>query len=80
LDGSSPAKQRTGIMKLRPFLTISAIFFGAVAIIHAIRAAFGVPIVVGSVEVPMWPSWTALVLTGYLSFAAFRLLSDTGRG
>jgi hypothetical protein len=62
-------------MKLRPYLLISGIFFAAVAIIHLIRAIMGLPVFVDSLEVAVWPSWGAVVLTGYLAYSAFRLMT-----
>lgn len=51
------------------------IFIGAVfliiAVLHLIRIAFGVDLVLGSIAVPVWLSWLGVIIPGYLSYSSF---------
>lgn len=46
---------------------IAATIFGIVAIVHAIRLAYGWPLVIADWSAPMWLSWLAVFLAGSLS-------------
>jgi hypothetical protein len=60
-------------MKERGFFTTVGVVFLLVFVVHLLRVVNGWSFVVGSYEVPMWVSWVAFLLTGYLSFSAFRM-------
>ncbi len=60
-------------MRHKTFLTVSGTIFGIMALLHLLRILSGWPARIGTYDVPMWPSWVAVVLAGYLTFSAFRL-------
>jgi hypothetical protein len=59
-------------MSSRPFNRVAAVVFAAVAVAHAYRAVQALPAQVGSMVVPMWVSWLAVVAAGILSAWGFR--------
>jgi hypothetical protein len=57
-------------MKSRYFLA-SGVIFGFMALAQLFRAVMQVPVQIGSVEVPVWVSWVAVVLAGGMCTWAF---------
>jgi len=51
---------------------VSGAAFGIIAVLQITRAILQVPIRIGSLEVPIYASWVAAVVTGGLCFWAFR--------
>ena len=62
-------------MNQRTFFTVSGMLFGVIALMHLLRVLAGWPAHLGTFEAPMWLSWVAMVVAGYLAFSAFRLKS-----
>ena len=60
-------------MNQKTFLSISGVIFGVIAVMHLVRIIAGWPAHIGAFEVPMWLSWVAMVVAGYLAVSAFRL-------
>ena len=60
-------------MNPRKFSLTAGVFFLLIALGHLLRVAFGVSFVVGSSAIPMWASGVAVIVTGYLAYAGFRL-------
>lgn len=46
---------------------VAATIFGIVAIVHAIRLAANLPLTLGSWRAPLWMSWIAVIVAGYLA-------------
>ena len=42
-----------------------------VAIAHAVRAIAGWELIIEGTTIPLWMSWVAVVLTGYLAIRGF---------
>jgi len=53
------------------YVVVSGVIFGFIALAQLIRAANQVPVQVGSVAIPVWVSWLAVVVTGSLCAWAF---------
>lgn len=51
---------------------VSGIIFAIVALLHAARAAVGIPVQIGSQSVPVAISWVAAVVSAALAFWALR--------
>lgn len=60
-------------MNIKTFLSVASVIFGLIAVLHLARIVYGWPSIIGSFEMPMWPSWIAVVAAGYLSYEACRL-------
>jgi hypothetical protein len=60
-------------MDQRAYNTITAVVFLIVAVLHLLRIIFGWPASIGGLDIPLWVSWLALVVTGALAYFGFRL-------
>ena len=58
-------------MTLRYFALLAAAIFALMALIQLIRAFAGWPITIGVTEIPLWPSWLAVVVLGGLAVVGF---------
>ena len=60
-------------MSQKTFSLGAGVFFLLVALGHLLRFVFGLSLVVQGVSIPLWASWIAIVVTGYLAYEGFRL-------
>ena len=60
-------------MNQKTFTLTAGVIFSLVAVLHALRLLLGWDAVIGGWTVPMWFSWLALALAGYLAFTAFKI-------
>jgi threonine/homoserine/homoserine lactone efflux protein len=67
-------------MRQRTFSLVAGVVFGLVALAHVLRIVLGWSIVIQDLSVPMWPSWIAVVVFGYLAYEGFRLARKTSSG
>ena len=58
-------------MQYRSFIVVSTLIFLIVAVAHLTRIVLAWPVQIGSLDVPMWISWIALVVTAALSAWGF---------
>ena len=54
------------------YVVVSGASFGAIAVFQAVRALYQWPVQVGTLEIPVWASWIAVVVAGALCAWAFR--------
>jgi hypothetical protein len=54
------------------YAVVSGALFGVLAVLQAVRALYQWPVNVGSVDIPVWASWVAMVVAGGLCVWAFR--------
>ena len=54
------------------YAVVSGAFFGALAVVQAVRILNQWPVQVRGFDVPVWFSWVAMVVAGSLSVWAFR--------
>ena len=62
-------------MNYKTFLTITALIFSVVALVHLLRIYAAWPILIGNWTVPMWLSWIGAVVAGGLAYFGFRLVA-----
>ena len=55
-------------MKQKDYNKVSGFVFLVVAVAHAVRAYNGWNLTVAGNEIPLWASWVAVALTGYLAY------------
>ena len=60
-------------MNVKPYLIVTGILFGLQTIGQLCRVIFQVPIQVGTINIPVWPSAIGLIVTLLLCTWAFRL-------
>ena len=58
-------------MNKKTYYISSSILFMIVAIAHAVRAIAGWELIIEGTTIPLWMSWVAVVLTGYLAIRGF---------
>ena len=56
---------------LSKYVVVSGVLFGVIAVLQAVRALYQWPVHVGGVDIPVWVSWVAMVVTGSLCVWAF---------
>ena len=56
----------------------TGLFFCAVCLLHLYRALSGGPLIIGAIDAPVWISWIAVIVSGYLGFTALRPSSPAG--
>jgi hypothetical protein len=54
------------------YAVVSGALFGVIAVLQAVRALYQWPVQIGGVDIPVWVSWVAVVVTGSLCAWAFR--------
>ncbi|MEK7500582.1 MAG: hypothetical protein AAB642_00445 [Patescibacteria group bacterium] len=57
----------------KSYIQISGAIFLAIAVLHLARLIYRWPANIGSWDVPMWLSWLALVIAGYLAYYGLTL-------
>ena len=57
---------------MKPATTLSAILLMIVALAHAARVLAGIPMTVGTVTIPMWPSVVGTLVPAVLSVMLWR--------
>ena len=60
-------------MNQKTFVVTAGVVFSLVAALHALRLLLGWDAAIGGWLVPMWLSWLALAVSGYLAYTAFKL-------
>ena len=60
-------------MNQKTFTLTAGVVFSLIAVLHALRLLLGWDAIIGGWPVPMWLSWLALALAGYLAFTAFKV-------
>jgi hypothetical protein len=60
-------------MDRKTFAVTAGTIFSIVAVLHALRLLLGWDAVIGGWPVPMWLSWLALPIAGYLAYTAFKI-------
>lgn len=59
-------------MNRNPVVLIVAIFLTGVSLAHLLRIAFGIPVTVADIAIPMWVSGLGVVVPGLLAWLLFR--------
>ena len=60
-------------MNQKTFTRIAGLVFSLVAVLHALRLLLKWDAVIGGWTVPMWISWVALAVSGYLAYTASKV-------
>ena len=61
-------------MTQKTYTLVTAWIFALISLCHLVRALYGWEVVVsGSWFIPIWCSWIAFIVTGYISYKGFKL-------
>jgi len=63
-------------MNIKTFSLVAGVVFGVVAVIQILRIVMGWDVMIGGWAVPIWFSWIAAPVAGFLSFTGLRLAAD----
>ena len=61
-------------MNQKTYLSVSGVIFLIIAVLHVLRIAYGWEAMIGGWMMPIWLSWIALVVSGYLAWTARGLM------
>ena len=53
------------------FSRLAAVIFAIIALLQLLRAFTGFEIAVGGEIIPVWPSWIAAIVAGFLAYLGF---------
>lgn len=59
------------IMDKNQALTLAAVVFGLIALVHLVRAVLQWPASIGAFNVPVWLSYVTVVVAGYLAWQMY---------
>ena len=65
-------------MDKKAYNTLTAVLFLVIAVTHLLRIIFGWSAQIGGLDIPVWVSWLALVVSGGLAYFGFRQSIRTG--
>ena len=60
-------------MDQRTYNIVTATLFLIIAVLHLLRVILGWPARIGGLDIPLWASWLAILVTGGLGYCGFRL-------
>lgn len=60
-------------MSQKTFSLLAGLIFLVIALMHILRLIFGWHATLEGRTLPMWVSWVALLIAGYLAYEGFRL-------
>ena len=60
-------------MKQKTFVGIAGVVFSLITALHLLRLLFRWEAAIGGWDVPLWVSWAAIAVSGYLAWTAFTL-------
>ncbi len=61
------------LIQQKTYFTVVSTIFLIIAVLHLLRIVLGWYAEIGGWSVPIWLSWIALIISGYLAFAGFKL-------
>ena len=59
-------------MKKKTYYKAVSIVFAVVAVLHALRALYQWEATIGGAIIPVWFSWVAVIIAGYLAIRGFQ--------
>ena len=59
-------------MDQRAYNTVTAVLFLIIAVLHLLRILFGWTAQISGLDMPLWASWLAVIVTGALAYFGFR--------
>ena len=62
-------------MKSKSYFGVTSFLFAVIAFAHLLRLFYHWRVQFGSVLVPVWISWVAMIVLGYLAYTGYKLRS-----
>jgi hypothetical protein len=57
----------------RTYNIVTGALFLIIAVLHLLRVIFGWQARIGGLDIPLWASWLAILVSGGLAYCGFRL-------
>lgn len=67
-------------MNTKTYYQSVAVIFSIIAVLHAARGLYGWEAVVAGVTIPVWVSWAAVLIAGYLAVRGFQFAKHGHKG
>ena len=61
-------------MQNKNYLTVVTVIFALITVVHGLRIISGWSTEIGGWTVPMWVSWLAVLVAGYLAYTGFKMM------
>ena len=61
------------MLKTKQFSIFTVVVFSLVVLGHLLRIIYDWELMVGGVQIPMWISWAAVLIGGYLDYQGFKI-------
>ena len=58
-------------MTPKSYAQLAAIIFAIIAVLQLVRAIGGWPVTIGTISMPLWPSWIACIVAAALAWLGF---------
>ncbi len=59
-------------MSSRNYALLAALIFALIAVLQLSRAVGGWPVTVGTIAMPLWPSWAVFIVAAILAWLGFQ--------
>lgn len=60
------------MMKEKTYLSTVSVIFSIIFVLHLLRLFLGWSAMIGEWDVPIWLSWVAIIVAGYLAYTGFK--------
>ncbi len=67
-------------MNTKTYYQLVAVIFSIIAVLHAVRGIYQWEAVVAGVAIPVWVSWVAVLIAGYLAVRGFQFAKHRRKG
>ena len=62
-------------MNQKTYNMCAGIIFAIIAVVQLVRVMQGWPAVINEMPIPVWVSWIAILLAGFMAYGGFQLYS-----
>ncbi|MEO6022485.1 MAG: hypothetical protein ABIP64_05100 [Burkholderiales bacterium] len=66
-------------MSSKTFFLVAGTIFGVVTLVQILRISMAWPVTIGGWAAPMWFSWVAVVVAGWMSYTGLRFAVGSSR-
>ena len=60
-------------MNHKTYFKVTSLIFLIIAVLHLLRAVYGWEAVINGYTIPVWASWVAVLVAGFLAFRGYQI-------
>jgi len=60
-------------MNHKTYFKVTSLIFLIIAVLHLLRAVYGWEAVINGYTIPVWASWVAVLVAGFLAFRGYQM-------